>query len=245
MRTRFLALLPVALAALGIAAQPASASVVLGYSGTAVAAWSNPVLAGNLVDGATGAVLPYDNTATAACNIGCPVATAFGTDTVSWGNNTDTSYVTFTGNAFAVPLGVPFDIGTFTFFNGTSGGESIIFGATLTLTFGPGIDNSVVPMQIVTTLNTGTPEQNADFVGFAPSLPVTFNVLEGATASADLYGELVSDPHTKLLTLVLDPGSVGLGFIGFGRPSVPEPASLALLGAGLVGIGLVRRKRVR
>ena len=183
------------------------------YSGSIQGQWASPVLSGSLIDGATGVVTFFDNTATAACNLSpCPRAPATfsgggGGATVAWGDGAiaaRTSVVSFTGATFTnVAPDTVFDLGTLTYFNGTSDLNSLIFGASLTLTAlltdpdpsGPlatTVSSFLVRLGLTTTNNTGTTAQNADFIDFRNSLgtsaPVTFNVFEGAMATAILSG---------------------------------------------------------
>jgi hypothetical protein len=114
------------------------------------------------------------------------------------------------------------------------------------LTAGTAVDPRVDMVPVATTLNTGTAAQNADWVGpfnTNAGTPPSFNVYEGATATAELFGIITGDPMVELTKLVLNPGQDAFAFIGNGQPLVPEPATLSLLGSGLLGLAMARWRR--
>src|SRR5262249_48307007 len=113
---------------------------------TIVGMWSNPVFAGHVADGATGALTPQNNTGSSVVSI-TPDAT-----TISWGTFTPNgitsplgqpspsgcaaiaptpcaSTITFTGATVPPDFTKPFQVGTITYTNGTSNLDSLIFGA--------------------------------------------------------------------------------------------------------------------
>jgi hypothetical protein len=219
------------------AISPAAASPV---TGTVVGVFSNPVLIGNIIDGATGGPSPFNNT-------GSAVVSGLGTNSVTWGTGSllpNTSTLNFFGNTVTNQVGnAPFSLGTITFANGTSNLDSLIFGVDLTLSVpsDPTVTPLVSRISIVTTANTGSLAQNADFISFSV-FPDTFNVYEGAAASANLIGQFVGDPLIQLLRISLQPGQDANGFVGAGRP-VPAPGTLALLCLALGLLGWVHRPR--
>jgi hypothetical protein len=245
------ALLVAAVATTAIFAGSRSSSAET-FTGVILGTWSSPVLSGIEYDGATGAPTSLNNTTTAACNIGCPVVVGAtqGPTTLQWGDSPTSSTLTFNGHAFVnVPLNTPFDAIGLSFFNGTSDLSTIIFGATLNLTF---VDFShtttiadplSIPIQIVTTANTGTAAQNADWVGpFGTPTTQTMNVFENANGQAELWGMFVNDPQFQPTLLLTNDENT---FIGNGSPiaAVPEPSTWAMMILGFLGVGFLAHRR--
>ena len=221
----------------------------LTYSGSVSGIFTNPILSGNLID-VNGVNVFLDNTATAA-------SSGAGTNAINWGRNSAAlpvgtspfSTARFVGANFTnVAPGTQFLLGYIYFTNGTSEMNSLIFGTTLTIgvTGNLSITPSTSNASIVTTSNTGiSPQRDADAI-FFPSLGRSFNVFEGNTAVADVFGQIVGDPTLVLTRLALDPtlngpnapGSIGNGASDF----VPEPSSWLLLASGLAPMILLRRR---
>jgi hypothetical protein len=179
-----------------------------------------------------------------------------GTNDIKWGglvvglppgvNNF--SEVTFIGASFTnVTPGQVFELGTLTYSNGTSLVGTSIFGATFTMTANLTSEGtiSITPfisnLLVVTTTNDGpTPASNADYLTF-PTLGQSFNVLEGDSAQAILFGEIVGDPSLNLTSISIAPGSEDTGFIAY----TPEPPSWLLLAAGLGLLAIISKRMPR
>jgi hypothetical protein len=208
------------------------------YSGSISGIFSDPVLTGYALD-LNGNHIPLDNTTTA-------VDTGFGTNSITWGDaSPSSSSLTFTGKSFSgVAPDQVFDLGTITYFNGSSTGPSLIFGAALTLavnsTMGGSVDPGVAHLGFIATANGGVNERrDADFITF-DVFPLTFNVFEGHTASAELFGKIVGDPFLTVTGIQLNPGQEDNGFIGQGQPSVPDSAgTLGLMGLALGALAVL------
>jgi hypothetical protein len=230
-----------------------SAAYGVPLSGTVIGEWSNPVLTGNLIR-ATGQAEFFDNTATAQYNVVNSPDGTFGSTLVYGANSVGGqpfSVLTFFGATLSgVPGNTPVKLGTLTFLNGTSSLDSLIFGATLTLSIKDDItvDPLIATAGIVTTENTGfDPNFDADIFYFNVLFPTTFNVYEGNNATIDIYGQFIGDPQIELTSIQLSAGETG-GFIGNGIPEpTPEPATVLLTLAGLatLGIRLKSRKNAR
>jgi len=249
MRTTLLAL------ALVLSSLPAAASPV--YSGTVAAAFNDPVVVGQYIqtNGTLSAVI--NNTSTS-------VYSGMGTNSIQWGACPEVlpepaigcgdnggaprySALSFVGNDFNdVAADTEFLLGTLTYTNGTSRSTTVIFGVTaqisVTLSAGGTVDPKTTAAELWTTANSGPANnpRDADLVYF-PSDDISFNVLEGASASASVYGSIVGDPY--LVFTRLQPNDAN-GYIGGGPDDflIPEPATWTLLGAGLASVFLLKRR---
>ena len=203
--------------------------------GTFAGTFSAPVLTGNVIN-PDGSRTFFDNSASA-------FFTGFGSNHIVWGTNTQTdpapfSFLTFTGTPFGVePVDTPFTVGQIEFGNGTSLLQSLIFGATLTLTL-PGSTNVppvVVQLIINTTLNGNiSVVLDADNLQFLGQFPQALLAFEGRDVTANLIGEFVGDPTLNLLGLTLPPGQDANGLVDIAPSGIPAPSSIALLGIGLL-----------
>lgn len=218
-------------------------------SGTVIGTWSNPALTGNLLL-SNGQPQFFDNTTTAIYSI-TNSADGLSGSALTYGYNVASpqpfSVLTFFGSTLTnVPGDTPVRLGTMTFLNGTSDLNTLIFGAQLTLSVknNPSVDPLVATGTILTTQNTGfDPNFDADVFYFDVLFPSTFNVFEGNSATADIYGKFVGDPQIQLTSVQVAPGETG-GFIGQGIPSpVPEPESVIMAIAGLAAMAIFSRTR--
>jgi hypothetical protein len=253
----------IAALAVGVANIPTEAAAVT--IGTSIAGdpvfgqWVSPVFVGSLLDGKTGAVFPpgvVNTSGTAVYGLGS--ASPSSSTTIFWGSNPSpgtappSSSITFTGNP-SIPATkgtANFPIGSFSFTNGTSINGSEIFGATLAL-YAKAITGNIpigsIAFTFTATVNDGTAPQNADYLNVA-GIKSSFNVLEGATTSASLFGTIVGDPIFVPQFFQLDPNQTG-GFIGNSppAPNTPLPASwvMMLTGLGAISLACYRRSKMQ
>jgi hypothetical protein len=239
-------------------APPAAALGV--YSGTVTGTFTNLQTTGPFIN--TDGTIGQDTNGADAFYSGG------GTSAISWGDpggqpGFTSSTLSFTGDSFFEQrsfdpeddaVGQIFKIGTLTYYNGTSVTGTLLYGADLDLEVGNatklgegGVQNVIdiggvdLSLGFLSTVNTNTtPARDADFLTFN-DLGATFNVVEGGTATIDIYAEIVGDPQ-MFYDHIQDP--TGDGFIGNGiGGGVPEPASWALMIAGFGGVGAVLRRR--
>jgi protein with PEP-CTERM/exosortase system signal len=212
------------------------------YSGSISGVFTNPVFSGIVID-VNGNPFTLDETGTA-------VYSGMGSNLIHWGTGVPATgnSLEFDGATFSnVAAGQQFLLGTLTYFNGSV--EHPIFGATLTLSVSPSslaISPAVAQGTFVSTVNGNlSPRQDADYLSF-DVFPVTFNVYEQHSATADIFGEIVGDPRLQINTIQLAPGQGQNGFLGHGRPSsVPDTGStFGLLSFALAAL-IVGARRLR
>lgn len=193
------------------------------YSGAISGVFTTAVFSGYSID--TNGSKVFENNGSTA------VLSGFGSNAISYGDGSNVNIITFSGVGFtSIAPGQVFELGTLTYHNGTILTGTEIFGATLTLSVSDNasIDPAVSNLTFVATYNRGVPRFDADFIGF-DVFPVTFNVLEGSTATAELFGRIVGDPQLQFTGVRLAADQQGAGFLGHGQPNVPDNGDTALL----------------
>jgi hypothetical protein len=220
------------------------------YTGVIQGSFGDPVLSGNIISLSRLPVF-QDNTATAFYTTNYDSAT--NAASLTWGTGAFTipsSILVFQGAAFSgVAPGQEFALGTLSYTNGTSNLNSLIFGATLTMQVGDGLGGvlpitaAVSSVSIYTTVNGGVSAfLDADSVTLSPSTTF-YNVYEGASATAILYGSIIGDPELHFNSIALAPNQGGNGFLSPGLPALPEPSGLSL--AALAVAAVLGRRRFR
>lgn len=195
------------------------------------------------------------------------VVSGVGTSNFSWGvGASDESWLDFSGDMFDTCPNAKFKLGTLTYHNGAinSGTEadSIDFNVALDFDNVPEKNlNLNTSFSLFNSLNTSDPIASADRVQIG-NYGYTFSVLEGVTATVDIYAMLSTDltaspsgtspsgaalwtsgffdpsPDSYILTItdIMNPSSGG-----FITNPVPEPSTCLMFVAGIVTLLRLRR----
>jgi len=215
---------PLRIAIVGIAGMIAASIVIRptpgiaapSYSGNVTGSFDSLVLSGAFLQVGTRRPVFSDNTSTAAVS-------GIGTSSVAWSDkNVGTgaaSALTFTGNSFSgVATDQVFPLGTLTYFNGSNGADSLIFGVTMHLSAGGSIMPFTAPVAIVSTQNGNLDRvTDADLLFFGNfEIPATLAAFEGAAVTAIIYGKIVGDAQLEITSIGLARGEAGHGCVDEG-----------------------------
>jgi hypothetical protein len=239
--------------------------------GTVLGIFSNPVLTGLVGNNpAPGQFTFVDNSLTASDVIqnstdpgliGSPPEQVTGSS-LAWGTSTPPtliglSQLFFFGGQVPADIHQQFQVGTFTFLNGTSDQPSLIFGATISF-YDNVVSNSTFlgsdTIAINTTTNLGQNiNQDSDYLNICGNNSficlTSINAIEegegGFGVTVNLFGNIVGDPTLFLNRVALAPGQSATtnGYLGTDQAFAPEPGTLVTLPIALVlCIGFARRK---
>jgi hypothetical protein len=187
-----------------------------------------------------------------------------GTSTFNWGNpdgfGTGPNIMSFTGDPFSTTTETPFKIGTLYYFNGTTetGTVPLTVQLSVGLDFttppaGP-VNNSAFTLGLVSTPNTGTPEQQADYVYFPTAFSATTFTVGGTTYTLKLtgfqniQGGVLNTPPNQFHVYEDSSATADLyGIVTTDLSGVtPEPSTLliSVIGGGALLVVARRRRRV-
>lgn len=194
--------------------------------------------------------------------------------TLTWGYNPPstvppgTTYSTLSFSGAVVPYVdqmTPTQLGTITYTNGTSGLNTLIFGATLTFSLGGTVLGSDQVIITTTSNQSGglnvtqaEAQTDADYINICGNASnICGTAIQAYENTQGMNGTAFSNPTVAALlgTYTVDPGvdltSVdyvsGDGVVGPRTPqgAIPEPSTWAMLVLGFAGLGFVGRRASR
>jgi hypothetical protein len=167
-------------------------------------------------------------------------------------NNDTSNYVEFTPENFNnVQKGETFVLGYFSYFNGDWWAMGNIVSATATLQMvsnsaDTDFDNQTLTehFSMLVTPDDPDPVLNADFFYFTNHPEYgSFRVFEDQVGIVQILGKFGSlDPVGFGQVLTPNTAFVDPGIELKPTPAVPEPSTFILLGAGLAGLGIIRKR---
>jgi hypothetical protein len=239
-------------------------------AGTILGVFSDPVFAGSVAnDPTSGQSTYFDNTSTAIDTIvnvndptlgGTPPQQQFG-NFVLWGTSAS-SEIDFFGAQIPGNPETPFQMGTFTYTNGTSNLNQLVFGFTISFydtVVGPTSFLGSDQIVITTTQDiTGGAPGDDDYVNicgtFSSICGTSIEAVEttegGTGVTVNLIGAIVGDPTLTINSVSLAPSQNGTtnGFLGT-DPALgavtPEPGTWTTIcgAAVLLAWARIRRRR--
>jgi len=185
--------------------------------------------------------------------------TGVGTSTFTYGTgaSSDPNKLSFAGvNPFLSPFETPFKVGTLTYFNGATvqGSEATSVTLSLLLNFTTpslGAVSNSFSLNLVSTPNTGTDEQQADYVYFPSSFGSSTFDIAGTVYTVKLVdfenitgNGFLDSNSTQLHVLEQGTASADLFAEVTSRvPTVPEPSTWAMMMIGFAGLGWFAYRR--